>query len=401
LPDQQQKLFYLESQRAARIQGLLAYYIKRVESFFDTGNGGVSLNQSESSMEPVGKEAGVLAEPLEQGIEHVRRAADLVRDAIRQVIIGKDTEIDLLLVALLCEGHVLIEDVPGVGKTMLAKTLARTLGCTFQRIQCTPDLLPTDMTGITYFNQKTGEFAFRPGPLMTQIVLADEINRATPRTQSALLEAMEERQISVERETLPLPRPFLVIATQNPIELEGTFPLPEAQLDRFMLRLRMGYPEVEEERAILRRFRHAQPLHEVQPVLSAQDLLALQQIVKQVIVTESVETYLLEVVRATRSQVSIELGASPRAALALEHACQALAAIHGRTFVRPDEVKQLAQTVLAHRLILSAQARLRGRAAEQTIAEVLAAVPTPVEEVGMADSAVVGSIQGGLQKEQR
>ncbi len=347
------------------------------------------------------REAHGPSEPLERGIERVRRAADLVRDNIRQVIIGKDTEIDLLLVALLCEGHVLIEDVPGVGKTMLAKTLARTLGCTFQRIQCTPDLLPTDMTGITYFNQKTGEFAFRPGPLLTQIVLADEINRATPRTQSALLEAMEERQISVERETMPLPRPFLVIATQNPIELEGTFPLPEAQLDRFMLRLRMGYPEAEEERAILRRFRHAQPLHDVQPVLSAQDLLALQQMVKQVLVTEPVETYLLEVVRATRSQTSIELGASPRAALALEHACQALAAIHGRAFVRPDEVKQLAPTVLAHRLILSAQARLRGRAAEQAIAEVLAAVPTPVEEVGLADSVGVGSGQSAQSSQQK
>src|ERR1051326_671922 len=342
-------------------------------------------------MEPVERDARGPSEPLEAGIDRVRQAADRVRSNIGQVIIGKDAEIDLLLVALLCEGHVLIEDVPGVGKTMLAKSLARSLGCAFQRIQCTPDLLPSDMTGITYFNQKTGEFAFRPGPLLTQIVLADEINRATPRTQSALLEAMEERQISVERETMALPRPFLVIATQNPIELEGTFPLPEAQLDRFLLRLRLGYPTMEEERLMLRRFRHEQPLHDVQPVVSAEELLALQQAVKQVMVSEPVETYLLDVVHATRSQNVIELGASPRAALALEHASQALAAINGRSFVRPDEVKRLASSVLAHRVILSAQARLRGRVAEQTITDLIASIPTPVETVGIESSAPVSS----------
>src|SRR5215470_13008102 len=218
-------------------------------------------------------------------IRRVQEAARAVRQNASRVIVGKEEVIDLLMAALLCEGHVLFEDVPGIGKTTLAKTLARSLGCTFQRIQFTPDLLPSDITGITFFNQKKGEFEFRPGPLLAQVVLADEINRATPRTQSALLEAMEERQISVERETVPLPRPFLVIATQNPIELEGTFPLPEAQLDRFMLRLRMGYPAMEEERTILRRFRHEHPLHDVQPVLSAQDLLALQRVVRQVIVT--------------------------------------------------------------------------------------------------------------------
>jgi MoxR-like ATPase len=319
-------------------------------------------------------------EALEQTLAQVKRAADLLRTAISQVIIGKEAEIDLLLVALLCEGHVLIEDVPGVGKTMLAKALARALGCTFQRIQCTPDLLPSDITGISYFNQQTGEFAFRPGPLLAQVVLADEVNRATPRTQAALLEAMEERQLTVERETMPLPRPFLVLATQNPIELEGTFPLPEAQLDRFLLRLRLGYPSVEEERAILRRFRAAQPLHDLQPVLEAQELLALQQVVQQVRISEPVETYLLALARATRSQTSIELGASLRAALALEHASQALAAIEGRSFVRPDEVKRLAPAVLAHRIIVSAQARLRGRAAEQAINDALASVPVPVEE---------------------
>ncbi len=351
------------------------------------------LEYHESPEEPLAARPGAQAGPLEQEIDQVRRAADRVRANIHQVIVGKDAEIDLLLVALLCEGHVLLEDVPGVGKTMLAKSLARSLGCSFQRIQCTPDLLPSDITGISYFNQKTGEFAFRPGPLLTQIVLADEINRATPRTQSALLEAMEERQISVERETLALPRPFLVIATQNPIELEGTFPLPEAQLDRFLLRLRLGYPALEEERAVLRRFRQEQPLTDLQPVLRAEELLALQRVVKQVIVSEPVETYLLDLVAATRSQPAIDLGASPRASLALEHAAQALAAIHGRAFVRPDEIKLLAPAVLAHRLILSAQARLRGRAADQAIRDVIAALPAPVEAVGLDASAAVSGDQ--------
>jgi MoxR-like ATPase len=333
---------------------------------------------------------GVRSGLLEQRVTQVQQAAEKVRTTIGRVIVGKGAEIDLLLVALLCEGHVLIEDVPGVGKTMLAKSLARSLGCSFQRIQCTPDLLPSDMTGIQYFNQKTGEFAFRPGPLLSQIVLTDEINRATPRTQSALLEAMEERQISVERETMPLPRPFLVVATQNPIELEGTFPLPEAQLDRFLLRIRLGYPQGDEERLILRRFRQEQPLIDVQPVLQAEEVLALQQVVKGALVSESVETYLLALVQATRSHPTIELGASPRAALALEHASQALAATQGRSFVRPDEIKRLAPAVLAHRLILSSQARLRGRAAEQALNEILEAVPVPVEPSGAAQPPEAG-----------
>ena len=348
------------------------------------------MSQEEALRDSMRMNAFAPAGMVEQGIAQVKSVADLLRATISQVLVGKEAEIDLLLVALLCEGHVLIEDVPGVGKTLLAKSLARSLGCTFQRIQCTPDVLPSDITGISYFNQKTGDFAFRPGPLLAQIVLADEVNRATPRTQSALLEAMEEHQISIERETVSLPRPFLVIATQNPIELEGTFPLPEAQLDRFLLRLRLGYPAAEEERMILRRFREAQPLLDLQPVLSAQELLALQQMVKQVVVTEPVETYLLDLVRATRSQTSIELGASPRAALALEHAGQALAAIGGRSFVRPDEIKRLAPAVLAHRLILSAQARMRGRAAEQTINELLASVPVPVEETTLEGSSAQG-----------
>lgn len=337
------------------------------------------MEYTSAAQQDSNKDTAAGAGLLEQKVVQVQQTAERVRANISQVIVGKESELDLLLVALLCEGHILIEDVPGVGKTMLAKSLARSLGCTFQRIQCTPDLLPSDITGISYFNQKTGEFAFRPGPILSQIVLADEINRATPRTQAALLEAMEEHQISVERETMPLPRPFLVVATQNPIELEGTFPLPEAQLDRFLLRLKLGYPQVEEERAILRRFRQRQPLTELQPVLQAQDVLTLQQVVKEVIITEPVETYLLELIQATRAHSAIALGASPRAALALEHASQALAALAGRTFVRPDEVKRLAPAVLSHRLILSSQARLRGRAAEQALAEILETVPVPVE----------------------
>jgi MoxR-like ATPase len=338
------------------------------------------LSQQEPPENQVQGSTFASAAGLEQAIAQVKRVADLLRAAISQVIVGHQTAIDLLLVALLCEGHVLLEDVPGIGKTLLAKSLARALGCSFQRIQGTPDLLPSDLTGINYFNQQTGTFAFRPGPLLAQIVLADEINRATPRTQAALLEAMEERQLSIERETIPLPRPFLVLATQNPIELEGTFPLPEAQLDRFLLRLRLGYPSIEEERTILRRFRSEQPLQALEPVVEAEEVLALQQAVQRVVVTEAVETYLLALVRATRSQQNIELGASPRAALALEHASQALAAIEGRTFVRPDEVKRMAPAVLGHRLMLSAQARLRGRSTEQILAEAVASVPAPVED---------------------
>src|SRR5947209_2450147 len=233
-------------------------------------------------------------------IRQVQEAARAVRQNASRVIVGKEEVIDLLMVALLCEGHVLFEDVPGIGKTTLAKTLAKSLGCTFQRIQFTPDLLPSDITGITFFNQKKGEFEFRPGPLIAQIVLADEINRATPRTQSALLEAMEERQVSIERETLALPRPFIVIATQNPVELEGTFPLPEAQLDRFLMRLRLDYPSQTEEQLILQRFRDEQPLQELQPILSAERLQTLQKLIRRVRVEPGIESYIVELVRATR-----------------------------------------------------------------------------------------------------
>ncbi len=312
-------------------------------------------------------------------IRMVQDVARAVRQNVERVIVGKEEVIDLMMVALLCEGHVLFEDVPGIGKTTLAKSLAKSLGCSFQRIQFTPDLLPSDITGITFFNQKHGEFEFRPGPLLSQIVLADEINRATPRTQSALLEAMEERQVSVERETIPLPRPFIVIATQNPIELEGTFPLPEAQLDRFLLRLRLDYPTQSEERLIVQRFREEQPLAELTPVLSADRLLYAQKSIRKVRVDPSIENYLVELVRATRDHGGIELGVSPRGTLALYRTAQAFAAIHGRSYVIPDDVKEMAPHVLAHRMIATSQTRMHGRAMEQIVDDVLHSVSVPVE----------------------
>ncbi len=312
-------------------------------------------------------------------IRQVQETARSVRQNVSRVIVGKEAVIDLLMVALLCEGHVLFEDVPGIGKTIMAKSLAKSLGCAFQRIQFTPDLLPSDITGITFFNQKRGEFEFRPGPLLSQVVLADEINRATPRTQSALLEAMEERQISVERETIMLPRPFIVIATQNPIELEGTFPLPEAQLDRFLMRLRLDYPNQSEERLILQRFKEEQPLAELRSVLSGERLQALQVMVRRVRVEPSVESYIVELVRATREHNGVELGVSPRGTLALYRASQAYAAIHGSSYVIPDDVKHVARPVLAHRMIATSQTRLHGRVMEQIIDEVMHIVPVPVE----------------------
>ncbi len=312
-------------------------------------------------------------------IRQVQEAARAVRQNASKVIIGKEEVIDLLMVALLCEGHVLFEDVPGIGKTMLAKSLAKSLGCSFQRIQFTPDLLPSDITGITFYNQKKGDFEFRPGPLLSQVVLADEINRATPRTQSALLEAMEERQITIERETLPLPRPFIVIATQNPVELEGTFPLPEAQLDRFLMRLRIDYPSQSEERLILQRFREEQPLEHLQPVLGAERLRELQGMIRRVRVEPTLESYIVELVRATRHHNGVELGVSPRGTLALYRASQAYAAIHGRAYIIPDDIKRVARPVLSHRMIATSQTRLHGQIMEQIIEEVLHMVAVPVE----------------------
>jgi MoxR-like ATPases len=309
----------------------------------------------------------------------IQQAAQAIRDNVGQVIVGKEEVVDLLVVALLCEGHVLFEDVPGIGKTTLAKTLSRSLGCSFQRIQFTPDLLPSDITGITFYNQKKGEFEFRPGPLLAQIVLADEINRATPRTQSALLEAMEERQISIERETLPLPRPFMVIATQNPVELEGTFPLPEAQLDRFFMRLRLNYPDKNEERQILQRFKEQQPLQTLKPVLSANDLSTMQALIRKIYVNTGLEGYIVDIVQATRHHDGVELGVSPRGSLALYRASQAYAAIHGRTFVLPDDIKLLAPHVLSHRMIATNQLRLHGHIMENILAEIVHSITVPVE----------------------
>lgn len=312
-------------------------------------------------------------------IRQVQEAARAVRQNASKVIVGKEEVIDLLMVALLCEGHVLFEDVPGIGKTMLAKSLAKSLGCSFQRIQFTPDLLPSDITGITFYNQKKGEFEYRPGPLLSQVVLADEINRATPRTQSALLEAMEERQITIERETMPLPRPFIVIATQNPVELEGTFPLPEAQLDRFLMRLRIDYPSQSEERLILQRFREEQPLEDLRPVLAAERLRVLQSLIRRVRVEPTLESYIVELVRATRHHNGVELGVSPRGTLALYRASQAYAAVHGRAYIIPDDIKRVARPVLSHRMIATSQTRLHGQIMEQIIEEVLHTVAVPVE----------------------
>ncbi len=310
----------------------------------------------------------------------VRAAAQRVTDNVARVIVGKEAVTELLLVALFCEGHVLIEDVPGIGKTMLAKSLARSLGCEFRRIQFTPDLLPSDITGLSIFNQRSQEFEFHPGPIMTNIVLGDEINRATPRTQSAMLESMEERQATVEGETRPLPRPFMVLATQNPIELEGTFPLPEAQLDRFLVQVGLGYPSEDEEKLILRRFRQGDPLEELQPVMEQAEVLALQHSCRQVFVSEAVEDYIIRIVQASRRHAAVDLGASPRGSLALYHTAQALAAIRGRDFVVPDDIKHLASSVLAHRLVTSSQTRLRGRATQEIVAEIVAGTPVPVED---------------------
>ncbi len=309
----------------------------------------------------------------------IKKTADRLQASVEQVIVGKPEVVRLALVALLCEGHILLEDVPGLGKTMLAKSIARSLGCSFRRIQFTPDLMPSDITGINFYNQKIGEFVFRDGPLIAQVVLADEINRATPRTQAALLEAMEERQLTVEGVTTALPSPFLVVATQNPVELEGTFPLPEAQLDRFLVRLKLGYPNEEEEDEILQRFESSNPLDLVEPVITGEELVRLATALRQLHVEPAVRRYAVKIVQATREDPAFELGASPRGSLGLFRTARALAAISGRDYVLPDDVKTMAPYVLPHRLILSTQARLRGRDADNVLAEVLERVPVPIE----------------------
>lgn len=298
---------------------------------------------------------------------------------IERVIVGKRRPVRLTLVALLCEGHVLLEDVPGVAKTMLARSLAASLGCSFARVQCTPDLLPSDITGVSVFNQKTISFEYQPGPILNQIVLADELNRATPRAQAALLESMAERQITVDGVTRKLPEPFMVIATQNPIEHEGTFPLPEAQLDRFLMRLSIGYPSFTDENELLERLRLVHPLDALGQVASADEVTAAQRAIREVFVHEKVRQYLVRIVHATRRHEELALGASPRASIALYRTSQCLAALEGREFVIPDDVKFVAEAILAHRVILSSEARLRGRSVEDIIDDLLGSIPAPVE----------------------
>jgi MoxR-like ATPase len=308
-------------------------------------------------------------------VTDVRALGDRVVANVERVIVGKHDVVRLALVALVCQGHILIEDVPGTGKTVLAKALARSLGCAFRRIQFTPDLLPSDVTGLSIYNQRTQEFEFRPGPIMAQVVLADEINRATPKTQSALLECMEERQATVDGTTYPMPTPFLVLATQNPIEYEGTFALPEAQLDRFMLRLRLGYPSPAEEIVVLDRQRRGHPLGEIGEVVSVEELLAMQAAVREVYVDPVVADYIVRLTAATRAHPDVQLGASPRGSLALYHAAQAVAALEGRDYAIPDDVKALAEPALAHRIIVKTAATLRDVDGRQIVRDILETVP--------------------------
>ena len=305
-----------------------------------------------------------------------------VQEQVGRVVVGKADQTRLLIIALLADGHVLLDDVPGVAKTLVVRTLSAALGLTFSRIQCTPDLLPGDVTGSLVFDQKLGVFEFRPGPLFANVVLADEINRATPRTQSAFLEAMEERGVTVDGVTHALKRPFVMLATQNPVELKGTFPLPEAQVDRFLLSLRMGYPSADDEALMLERFRAADPLAAVQPVVGPEDVLAVREVVRSVHVSGDVARYVVALTRATRESELVRLGASPRASLALQRAAQAVAALDGRDYVVPDDVQGVAAPVLAHRLLLARDAVVEGRTAEAVVGEVVGAVPVPAEGHG-------------------
>jgi len=316
---------------------------------------------------------------LERGPLDIQAAAERFTSNVSQVIIGRSDSVELIFIALLCEGHVLIEDVPGVGKTLLARATARSLDGGFKRIQCTPDLLPSDVVGIHFFNQKTGEFEFRPGPVLANVVLVDEINRAMPRTQSCLLESMQEQQVTVDWKTVPLPRPFILMATQNPIELEGTFPLPEAQLDRFLMKLKLGYPSPLDELGVLTRYQQDNPMERLRSVIGTAELLELQTLARSTLIAEPVRHYLLAVTRATREHPDIRLGGSTRSALGLQAASQAMAACRGRDFVLPDDIKALAVPVLSHRIILKTEARLKGRTEEDLLREVLDTVPVPAE----------------------
>ncbi len=315
----------------------------------------------------------------EADVKLVSGAGKQILNNIERIIVGKSSVIELVLVCIFCEGHILLEDVPGIGKTMLARSIARSLKCQFRRLQCTPDLLPSDITGTYIYNQKSGDFEYRPGPIFTQIVLADEINRATPRSQSALLEAMEERQVTLEGETRLLPRPFMVLATQNPVELEGTFPLPEAQMDRFLMRLKIGYTTESEDAVIMHRFSQHNPIESLEPVIDGAQVINLQKACRQVYINPDIQKYIIQLVRATRDQPHVELGASPRAMLGLYRTSQALAALRGRAFVIPDDVKYLAPFIMAHRIIPEASISLKGGRGEDVVRAVLESVPAPVE----------------------
>jgi MoxR-like ATPase len=314
-------------------------------------------------------------------VQEVQEIANRIIDNVERVIVGKRQAVQLTVLGLLCQGHILIEDVPGVGKTVLAKSLAKSVGCTFQRIQFTPDMLPSDVTGVSIFSQKTREFEFRPGPIFAQIVLVDEINRATPKTQSALLEAMEERQVTVDGLTHDLERPFMVLATQNPIEYEGTFPLPEAQLDRFLLRIQLGYPDKAQEIQILDRQQYVHPVDEISQVVSVDELLEAQRAVKDVYLDEKVKDYIVEIVRQTRTHPEVYLGSSSRGALAIYRLSQARAALLGRDYVLPDDVKALVESALSHRIIVGPAARIKDIEPDTIIEEILERVAVPGAQV--------------------
>jgi len=314
---------------------------------------------------------------MEVNTEEVQSFTQKVVNNLEKVIVGKRQTVELVVIGLLCQGHLLVEDVPGVGKTMLARSLAKSIGCSFSRIQFTPDMLPSDVTGVSIYNQNSRDFEFRPGPVMAQIVLADEINRATPKTQSALLEAMEERQVTVDGVTHQLALPFMVLATQNPIEYEGTFPLPEAQVDRFLLRLKMGYPSINDEMHILDLQQLNHPIQKLEAVISVEEVLSVQEIIKRVHVSEPVKRYIIELIRATRDSNDVYLGSSPRGSLGLYRAGQARAAMNGRDYVLPDDIKLLAEYVLAHRIIVDPAARLRNITSDLIVQEILRVLPVP------------------------